>query len=143
MGHQEPWRNHPWNHLSLLFFSGRSSWLNKLFLRYCWPTKRGEPYLLKEPFLEVLFIANLQHAIKRIWTFTESEFILFWRKLWGTDNYYTVLAPERSNIFLMFLGTTSQLTRIQPSWTTFNTQLRSPLNTPRKRYPSLAWRLTE
>ena len=49
------------------------------------------PYFQPGPLSEILTIANLWHAISRVWTCTESEFRFCWMKLCSSDNHYTMV----------------------------------------------------
>ena len=48
-------------------------------------------YFQQRLLLEILTIANLWHAMSRIWTCPESEFRLCWTKLCSSDNHYTTV----------------------------------------------------
>ena len=44
------------------------------------------PYFQPGPLSEILTIANLWHAVSKVWTCAESEFRLCWTKLYSIDN---------------------------------------------------------
>ena len=60
---------------------------------YVWQTKGGTLFPAG-PLSEILTIANLRHATRRIWTCAEPVFRLWWMKLCSSDNHYTMV-PQR------------------------------------------------
>ena len=68
---------------------------NELFLWYDWPTKSVEPYFQPWPLSEILTIANLRHASRRVWACAEPEFRLSWMKFCSSDNHYTTAPLDK------------------------------------------------
>ena len=68
---------------------------NELFLWYDWPTKSVEPYFQPWPLSEILTIANLRHASRRVWACAEPEFRLSWMKFCSSDNHYTTAPHDK------------------------------------------------
>ena len=66
---------------------------DELFLWYGWPTKGVQPYFQPGPLSEILTIANLRHAVSKLWTCAEPEFRLNWMRLCSSHNHYNV--PSR------------------------------------------------
>ena len=55
--------------------------------------RKAEPYFQPGLLSEIVTIANLRHATSRVWTCAESEFRLWWMKLYSSDNHYTTASP--------------------------------------------------
>ena len=58
-------------------------------------------YNQPRPLSEILTIANLRHAVSRIWTCAETEFRLSWMKLCSSDNHYTTAPWMMIPMFLV------------------------------------------
>ena len=74
---------------------------DELLLWYGGPTKGVYPYFQPRPLSEILTIANLRHAVSRIWTCAETEFRLSWMKLCSSDNHYTTAPWMMIPMFLV------------------------------------------
>ena len=61
--------------------------------------KAFTPYFQPGPLSEILIISDLRHVASRIWTCTESEFRLCWRKLCRSDNHEEEFVEHLSLIY--------------------------------------------
>ena len=86
---------------------------DELFLSYGWPTKGIYPSFQPALLSEILTIANLRHAMSRVWTCPEPEFRLGWMKLSIIDNHYTTAPQCYSDVIH---GCYSDLSAVCETW---------------------------
>ena len=63
--------------------------------------KAFTPHFQPESLSEILTIANIWQAARRIWTCAESEFRLCWMKLCSSDNHYATAPKNRNTLFVL------------------------------------------